>query len=108
MSSIVANQRSAYVNRAMSAARSLADELAALSPAQRAAILATIAAAVGSTVDMVLIAEHPEDEAEAAHILDGVLARCPGERYSWRISNSERQHNCFSIISLLPKEATHD
>lgn len=108
MSSIVENQRSAYIHRAMSSARVLADDLLNLSPAQRAAVLATIAATVGSTVDMVLIAEHPEDEQEAAQILDGVLARCPGERYSWRISESERQHNCFAIVSLLPKEAQHD
>ncbi len=95
---IVANQRCAYVNRALSIARLLAGELVNLSPAQGAAILAVVAADSHIDLDFVYLAQDPSDEMDAALIAD-VLPRCCGERFSWRVGERSQ----FSIVSLTPK-----
>lgn len=74
MSTIVENQRRAFLARSMDAARRLADEFSNLSDPQCAAVLAVIAAARGVPVDLVYIADQGDIE-EIASVLDGVLLR---------------------------------
>lgn len=99
MSSIVQNQRASYLNQAQTAARNLTHTLRNLSPAQQAALLATIAAAAGTPIDIVLLSDEYEDGPEAAAILDGVLTRIRDERYAWDIGSG-----CSIQITTLPKE----
>lgn len=86
MSTIVQNQQRAYVARSQDAARRLADELKALSPAQQAAILATVTAALGLPIDHLMLTDEHEDGPEAAALLDGVLLRNHDEQYAWHIN----------------------
>jgi hypothetical protein len=97
-SRIVDNQRVAFVSRAQSTARRLTDDLMALSPAQRAAVLAIVAKESSTPLDFVWLAENHTDEHEIAAILDGTLPRCSGERYSWIVATNAH----FAVVALPP------
>lgn len=92
---IVANQRSAYVSQAMSAGLSLAKALRSITPAERAAVIATITAAANVPLDLVLLAE-ADEATEARRIVDGVLARCISDPCGYRLGGD----HLFSIVSL--------
>jgi Cdc6-like AAA superfamily ATPase len=95
---IVQNQRASYLNQAQNAARNLTHTLRALSPAQQAALLATIAAAAGTPVDITLTTGEYADALEAAALLDGHQLRGDTE-YSWQISSG-----CVFTVDLLSRE----
>lgn len=69
---IVQNQRASYLNQAQNAARNLTHTLRNLSPAQQAALLATIAAAAGTPIDIVMRGDHG-DWSEAHSTIAGRL-----------------------------------
>lgn len=93
MSTIVQNQKRAFVASAMDDARNLADSLRYLSEPQRAAILAVLAAASATPIDITLMGE-PGDEVEAYSIVDGVLARASGP-YAWKLGSG-----CLFTVDL--------
>ena len=93
---IVANQRRSYLATAMDDTRRLAQSLMSLSPAERAAIIATLTAQTEANLDLVYLADDESEPRDAAAICDGVLRRCCGESYTWRLG----QNNLFSIVSL--------
>lgn len=74
MSSIVENQRVAFIAAAQDDARRLCRSLANLSDAQRAAILALIAAATSTPIDIGYIADTGDQEL-ISEIVDGHLLR---------------------------------
>lgn len=99
MSSIVENQQRAFLARATDDARRLADSLRNLSPAEQAAIIATITAAAGTPIDLLMLTETQTDGLEAAAILDGTLTRIRDERWAWDVGSG-----CTFRIQILPKE----
>lgn len=101
MATITRNQQANYLAQASDAARVLADKLAALSPAEQAAILATTAAAVNCPIDIVLTTEAFTDAQEASVLMDGKQLRGSTE-WSWRISSG-----CEFTIDLLRREVPH-
>lgn len=72
MASIVSNQLTAFLARANDDARRLVHSLANLSDPQRAAMLAVIAAATSTPIDLVYVADEG-DAQEISLVLDGVL-----------------------------------
>jgi hypothetical protein len=82
MSSIVQNQKRAFLARSMDAARRLQDELVNLSDAQRAAILAIIAAKTSTPVDIVMLTSEPGDWNEARQTCGDELKATPDRRWS--------------------------
>lgn len=99
MSTIVANQQRAFAARASDDARRLADSLRNLSPAEQAAVIASVTAAAHTPIDLLMLTETQADGLEAAAILDGTLHRTPGERWAWDIGSG-----CTFRIQILPKE----
>lgn len=103
MSSIVSNQRSAFLAAATSDARRLTHSLANLSDAQRAAILAILAAATSTPLDLGFITSEPGDADEVDAILAGVLLRGP-QPDSYDLGNG-----CLLTITPQPgTETTHE
>lgn len=102
MSTIVENQRRAFLARSMDAARRLADEFSNLSDPQCAAVLAVIAAARGVPVDVVYVTSEPGDREEIEAVLDGVLLR--GEQsHSYALGNG-----CELVIVPQPGTENHE
>lgn len=95
MSSITHNQRCAYVSQALTAGKHLALALKNVSPAERAAILATIVAATATPLDLVMLAE-PGEAREAASVVDGVLARSLSDPHGYSLGGN----HLFSIVEL--------
>lgn len=86
MSTIVVNQKRAFLASAMDDAKNLAESLKFLSDAQRAAILAIVAKNSDTPVDITLIGAMG-DEIEAYMITDGVLDRAAAGPFSWKLGN---------------------
>lgn len=101
MSSIVANQRAVNRSLGCDAARSLARSMRNLSPPERAAIIALLAASTNTPVDVVLLGVRGDAEL-CASVLDGVLAR-GSTNTSWRIGSG-----CEFVLTILPREANHE
>lgn len=102
MSSIVENQRAAFVHQAMNDLRATAHSLRNLSPAEQAASIGCLAHALQCPVDMVVLYDDPQDALDAASILDGVAPRCSSVPYAWRITGDSH----FSLVCLR-KDGAH-
>lgn len=87
MSSIVQNQHRAYLAQAEDACRVFASRLAALAPAEQAALLARAAKDAGCPIDMVMRTEEKSDALDAALILDGDLRPGLTGNWAWRIGS---------------------
>jgi len=94
MSSIVANQKSAFLARATDDARRLADSLQNLSEPQRAAILAIVASKAQTPVDIVMLGE-PGDWNEARQAIHGLRLDSAGR---WEINSG-----CHLVVEELPR-----
>lgn len=94
MASIVTNQQRAFQAQAEDAARALAYRLEYLSPAQQAAILASVAKNARVPVDITLTTEHRDDALDAAVILDGDLTDADDATWCWDIGSGCR----FQIV----------
>lgn len=100
MSTIVANQQRAYEAQAQDAMRRLVPAMTSLCEPQRAAMLALLAAATATPVDITLLGVRG-DAAECASLLDGVLTR-GHSTHSWLIGSG-----CEFLCSVLPGEDDH-
>lgn len=74
MSSIVINQKRAFIAQAQDDARRFHSSLANLNDAQRAAILAITVAATSTPMDLVYVADQGDID-QIRFVLDGVLLR---------------------------------
>lgn len=97
MATIEQNQRRAFVAQATDAAAILASRLKPLSPAQQAAILASVAHECGCPVDIVLTTHESRDGMEAAMVLDGDLAMSGDGSWCWVVGSG-----CTFQIVVLP------
>lgn len=79
---IVANQKRAFIAQAQDDARRLCASLANLSDAQRAAILAIIAAKTSTPVDIVMLTSEPGDWNEARQTCGDELKQTHDRRWS--------------------------
>jgi len=104
MSSIVENQQRAFIAQATDAAKRLADTLRNVSPAEQAAILATVAAAVSCPIDITLTTGEYDDVIDAARLLDGVLAREQWEMWTWKVGSGCE----FAIDLTSRKDVPHE
>jgi hypothetical protein len=95
VSTIVTNQKRAFVSRAISAADRLAVELRNVSPAEQAAILAIVAKNANTPIDIAMIGE-PHDWLDARAVLDGHL-RCDSTG-RWEVGSG-----CHLQIVELPR-----
>lgn len=82
---MIENQRRAFLSRANDAARRLQDEMVNLSDAQRAALLAVIAAKTSTPVDIVMLTGEPGDWREAHAAINGQLHTTSDHR--WMLGN---------------------
>lgn len=87
MSSIVSNQRRAYLAQAEDAARTLGERLKSIPPAEQVALLASTAAQAGCPVDLVFTTPHRSDALDAALLLDGDLTPSTQATWAWSISS---------------------
>lgn len=99
MSSIVENQRAAFVHQAMNDLRATAHSLRNLSPAEQAASIATLAHALSCPIDVLLLTEDPTDGTDAARIADGVLTRSQLGKYAWNIGSG-----CHFVVTVIAHE----
>ena len=99
---MIHNQQRAFLAAALDDTRRLAASLMSLSPAERAAIIATLTAQTKAPVDMVMLYDDPQDARDVEAILDGVLSRCTSVPHAWRLSGDAH----FSLVSLR-KDGTH-
>lgn len=84
MSSIVSNQRKAYQARAEDYATQFAAALLNIGPAQRAALIASVAAHSRTPIDITYTTGEREDPMDAAEILDGDLEPTDDGQWSWK------------------------
>lgn len=84
MSSIVSNQRKVYIAKAEDSAKEFAAFLLNISPAQRAALIASVAHHSETPIDVTMQTGHREDAREAAAILDGDLEDDDSATWAWK------------------------
>ncbi len=97
MASIETNQRRAYLAHAQDAAFVLAERLKNLSPAQRAAIIASVAHQSATPIDITLVTGEKSDALDAAVILDGDVPEGEDGGWNWQLGSG-----CEFRVEVLP------
>lgn len=87
MSSIVENQRRAYLAHANDTATQLAGRLLMLSPAQRAAIIASVAYHSQTPIDITLVTDERDDPSSIAMLLDGDVPSSEVSTWAWALGS---------------------
>lgn len=94
------NQKRAFLAQAQDASRRFQDSLVNLSDAQRAAILAIVAAKTSTPVDIVMLTGEPGDWREAWQVVSQHLRMTPD--HTWMLGNG-----CEFVVEHEPGTEHH-